>query len=152
MIFAANSLPLPNSSRTISTMSSACASDLAKIRVFGTSVRPGKISVNSRSLNVLHDRADLVLGHDRAVEVLGLVVEVLVELLQPLGSRLAVAELRHEAGFDRRALLGDLGPDPVHVEVDVHAVGDGLLVAVLHHEVLVEEPERLLARASRSAR
>ena len=44
------------------------------------------------------------------------------------------------------ALLGDLGADPVDVEVDVDLVGDGLLVAVLHHEVLVEEPERLLVR------
>ena len=33
-------------------MSSACESSLAKISVFGTSLRPGKISVNSRSLKV----------------------------------------------------------------------------------------------------
>ena len=43
------------------------------------------------------------------------------------------------------------GPDPVHVEVDVHAVGDGLLVAVLHDQVLVEEAERLLGRRRREA-
>ena len=45
-----------------------------------------------------------------------------------------------------RALLGDLGADAVDVEVDVDLVGDRLLVPVLHHEVLVEEPERLLVR------
>ena len=34
--------------------------------------------------------------------------------------------------------------DAVDIVVDVHAVGDGLLVAVLHHEVLVEEADGLL--------
>ena len=44
VIFWQKSLPLPNSSRMISTMSSACRSVLAKTSVLGTSVRPGKIS------------------------------------------------------------------------------------------------------------
>ena len=35
--------------RSHCTISSACASSLAKISVFGTSLRPGKISVKSRS-------------------------------------------------------------------------------------------------------
>ncbi len=48
----AKSFPLPNSSRRICTMSSARLSSLAKISVLGTSVRPGKISVNKRSRNV----------------------------------------------------------------------------------------------------
>ena len=52
MIFWQKSLPLPNSSRTIWTMSSAWLSSLAKMRVLGTSVRPGKISVKSLSRKV----------------------------------------------------------------------------------------------------
>lgn len=52
MIFAANSFPLPNTLRTCVTISSAWLSSLAKIKVFGTVERPGKISVNSRSRKV----------------------------------------------------------------------------------------------------
>ena len=49
----ANSLPLPKTSRTICTMSSACESSLAKISVLGTVLRPGKSSVKSLSLKVV---------------------------------------------------------------------------------------------------
>jgi hypothetical protein len=48
------------------------------------------------------------------------------------------------AGFDLAALLGDGGADAVDVVVDVDAVGHGLLVAVFHDQVLVEEAEGLL--------
>ena len=75
--------------------------------------------------------------------------QLVVEELPARAARLAVAELRPQAGVDRRAVLGDLGADAVDVEVDVDAVDDRLLVAVLHDEVLVEEAERLLVRASR---
>ncbi len=47
MIFLQNSLPLANSSRTTSTMSSAWVSSLAKMSVFGTTSRPGNRSVKS---------------------------------------------------------------------------------------------------------
>ena len=46
MIFLQKSLPLPNSSRTSSTISSAWWSLLAKIKVLGTISRPGNSSVN----------------------------------------------------------------------------------------------------------
>jgi hypothetical protein len=49
VIFAAKSFPLPNTSRASRTTSSACASSLQKINVFGTVERPGKSAVNSRS-------------------------------------------------------------------------------------------------------
>ena len=45
----------------------------------------------------------------------------------------------------RRALVADLGLDPVDVEVDVDVVGHRLRVGVLGDEVLLEEPEGLLA-------
>jgi hypothetical protein len=48
------------------------------------------------------------------------------------------------AGIDDGALLGDAGADAVDVEVNVDTVGDGLLVAILHHQVLIEEAQRLL--------
>ena len=92
------------------------------------------------------DGADLVLGDDLAVE-LGLgVVEVLVHRFEALLAGLAVPEGGDVAGLDRGALLADRGGDAEHVEVDVHAVGHGLGEAVLHDQVLVEEPEGLLAR------
>ena len=47
---ASKSSPLPNTLRAVRTTSSAWASFLAKIRVFGTVERPGKISVKSLSL------------------------------------------------------------------------------------------------------
>jgi hypothetical protein len=52
VIFWQKSFPRPNSSRKISTTSSAWLSSLAKISVLGTSVRPGKISVKSLALTV----------------------------------------------------------------------------------------------------
>jgi hypothetical protein len=52
VIFWQNSFPLPNSSRMTLTMSSAWVSCLANTSVLGTSVRPGKISLNRRSRNV----------------------------------------------------------------------------------------------------
>lgn len=52
MILAAKSLPLPKTSLTVVTISSAWASSLAKISVFGTVLRPGKISVKSLSRKV----------------------------------------------------------------------------------------------------
>ena len=78
---------------------------------------------------------------------LGVVGEVLVEAPpsapRGCGGR-GTPRIARSLGLDRRALLGDPRADPVDLEVDVHAVGDGLLVAVLHDEVLVEEAERVL--------
>ena len=55
------------------------------------------------------------------------------ELLKALLAGLSVAELRDEPRLDGGAFLADLGLYPVDVEVDVHVVRHGLLVAVLHH-------------------
>ena len=46
-------------------------------------------------------------------------------------------------GDDGGALLGDAGADAVDIEVHVDAVGHGLVVAVLHDEVLIEEADGL---------
>ena len=76
----------------------------------------------------------------------GAVREVLVEQLPAGATGGAIAEPRPHPGVDRAPALGDLRLDAVDVEVDVDPVHDGLLVAVLHDEVLVEEAERLLVR------
>ena len=96
----------------------------------------------------LEHGADLVAAATTARSSwLARVGEVLVELLPARARGSGGRGTRSTMpGVDRRALLGDLGADPVDVEVDVDLVGDRLLVAVLHDEVLVEEPERLLAR------
>ena len=155
MILAITSLPLPNSSRTMRTMSSAWESSLAKISVLGmltsrpcsSTSRSGNIA-GRLSRNALDDRADLVLGDDLSIKGSGVVGEILVDGFEAFLPGLAVAERGDVtlAAFDGRARLGDRRGEPEHVEVDVHAIGDRLREAVLHHQVLVEEPERLLAR------
>src|SRR5262249_677810 len=50
------------------------------------------------------------------------------------------------AGRDSRTLFGDAGTDAVNIEIDVDAVGDSLVMAVLHDEVLVEKADRLAGR------
>ena len=103
VIFWQKSLPLPNSSRMIFTMSSACRSFLAKTSVLGTSVRPGKISVNSRSRKVLDDQPDLVLGHHVAVELVGRVGQVVVQFLVASSAGAPVAVRDEDAGLAWRA-------------------------------------------------
>ena len=81
-----------------------------------------------------------------AVEFVGGVGEILAEFLQALGAGELVALVHINAGRVRdngRAALGDAGADAVHVEVHVDAVGDGLVVAVLHDEVLIKEADGL---------
>ena len=112
-------------------MSSAWESSLAKISVLGTSRAAGEDAALVEGLEQVvaegaDDGADLVEGHDVAVELVGVVDDVLVELLQPGRAGLPVAELGDQPGFDGRAVFGDLGADPVDVEVDVDPVGDGL--------------------------
>src|SRR3546814_1617905 len=58
---------------------------------------------------------------------------------------LAVAFVHLETLLDGGALGGDLCLNAVHVEIHVDLVGHGLRMPVLHHQVLVEEAERLLA-------
>ena len=94
----------------------------------------------------LQHRADLVLGDHVAVELVGVVLEVVVELLPALLARLAVALVDVEAGVDLGALRGDLGLDAIDVVVDVDAVGHRSFVVVLHHQVLIEKAEGLLRR------
>ncbi len=126
-------------------MSSAWLSSLAKISVLGTSVRPGKISVKSLSRKVRTSVRIWSDGHHVAVELVGVVGEVVVELLPAHLAGAPVAQVHVVAGFDLAARLGHLRADAVDVVVDVDAVGHRLLVAVLHHQVLVEEAEGLLA-------
>ncbi|KYC51212.1 MAG: hypothetical protein AMQ22_01348 [Candidatus Methanofastidiosum methylothiophilum] len=90
------------------------------------------------------DGADLVRGDDRAVELLPGVNQVVVEQLPAGPAGELVAAVYVEAGLDPAALFGDAGPDAVDVVADVDAVGDRPLVAVFHHQVLVEEAEGLL--------
>ena len=60
------------------TMSSAWESSLAKIRVLGTSVRPGKASRQNLVAELLDDSADLAFRDNVAVELVGGVGHVLV--------------------------------------------------------------------------
>ena len=126
-------------------MSSAWESSLQKMRVFGTSVRPGKSSVQ-RVAEGLQDGADLILHDDGAVELFRGVGEVVVELLPADSAGLFVAAIDEEAFLDRAALLGDLRFDAVNVVADIDAIGDGALVRIFADEVLIKEADRLFAR------
>ncbi len=79
----------------------------------------------------------------------GVIGEVFVELLPADFAGVAVAFIDVETFFDAAALLGDLRVDAVNVVADVHAVGDGVLVAVFDDEVLIKEADGLLATAWR---
>ena len=57
---------------------------------------------------------------------------------------LLAAPVHVEALLDLAALLGDLRLDAIDVVADVDAIGDGALVVVFHHEVLIEEADGLL--------
>ena len=91
---------------------------------------------------------DLVFGDHVPVELVGGVGQVVVEFGVALGAGAAVPMGDEPArlALQGRPLLGDPGPDAVDVEADVHAIGHGLLVAVFHHEVAVEEADGLGGR------
>ena len=87
----------------------------------------------------------LVGGDDVAVELVGVVAEVVVELFPAFLAGVALHDLHGIAGLYLGALFGDGGADAVDVVVDVDAVGHGHFVVVFHHQILVEEAEGLLA-------
>jgi len=90
------------------------------------------------------DGSQPVDGDDLAVEVLGAVLDVFVGELPAEVARRAVSELddRLAVGRDFGAVLADAGADAEDLEVDVDAIGDGLLVRVLEDDVAVEEGVR----------
>ena len=92
------------------------------------------------------DGTDLGLHHDGAVEVFGGVGEVFVEAFPAHPAGVFIAPVHIPALFNRAALFGDLCFDAIDFVADIDAIGDGALVVVFHHEVLVEEPDGLLRR------
>ena len=92
----------------------------------------------------LDDCANLVFRHHVAVKPVGGVGQVLVQPLPADPPGQPVPPVDVVAGLHRGPLLGDLGANPVGVEVDVYLVDHGLLVGVLHDQVLLEEAEGLL--------
>ncbi len=135
------------------TMSSACESSLAKISVFGTSVRSGNVSFSTLSRNVWTIRRIWSMAttfRSRSAAVVG---DVLVRRLPARLPRLpvAVADHRPRRGLDGGARGGDLRANAVDLVVAVDAVGDRLRVRVLHHDVLVEEAVGVLGRRGREA-
>ena len=93
----------------------------------------------------LDDLADLVRRDHVAVELVGIVLKIVVELFPALLARVALHDLHGITGLYLGAGLGDSGADAVDVVVDIDAVGYGHFVVVFHHQVLVEEAEGLLA-------
>ncbi len=92
----------------------------------------------------LDDLADLARVDHRFVQLFARVGAVFFSFGPALFARGAVAVVHPFFGFQLGALLGDFGDDLKHVVADVHAIGHGVLVAVLRHDVLVEEAEGAL--------
>ena len=92
-----------------------------------------------------NDEPDLVPGDDLPVEIIRVVGDILVRPFPSDRSGLTVPNADHGlgTGLNGRALLGDVRADAVDLEVDVYAIGDRLLVAILHDEILVEKAEGL---------
>ena len=134
-------------------MSSAWESSLAKMSVFGTSVRSGKVSFNTRSRKVRTMSRIWSLATTFRSRSSASVADVLVGRFPAHLARLPVAIADHRAGpasmVEPCAVM--LRADLVDLEVDVDAVGDGLLVRVLHDDVLVEEAVGVLGRRRRQA-
>ena len=86
---------------------------------------------------------DLVYGHNVPVKLVGRIGEVFIKLLPPHIPRAPVPAINVMLRFDGGTFLGDLGADAVDVGIHVDAIGHRLLVGVLHHQVLLEEPEGL---------
>ena len=97
------------------------------------------------------DSANLVRRDYVAVELIGIIFEIVAELFPSRSAGLAVALLHIETSVYLGAGLRDCGADAIHIVVDVDAVGHGLLVRVFHHQVLTKEPEGLLVRRGRQA-
>ena len=85
-------------------------------------------------------------GNDGAVEFVRLVSEVFIELLPADLAGEAVAFIDIKTFLDTTARGSDFRVYLVNVIGDVHVVGDGVLVAVFHDEVLIKEADRLFRR------
>jgi hypothetical protein len=113
------------------TVSSACDSSLQKTSVFGTHGAAGEEVGGEGFLVGLDDGADLRLHHHGAVELLGSVGEVFVEVLPADLARLLASLVDVVALLDLAAGFGNLGLDSLDVVADVHLMGDRAFVSVV---------------------
>jgi hypothetical protein len=88
----------------------------------------------------------LIGRNDGAVEFVRLVSEVFIELLPADLAGEAVAFIDIKTFLDTTGRGSDFRVYLVNVIGDVHVVGDGVLVAVFHDEVLIKEADRLFRR------
>ncbi len=91
------------------------------------------------------DGANLALSGHLAVQLVRVVGEILIELLPALAAGALIPASHPPAFLDGAALLGDAGADAVHLAIHVDPICHRPLARVLHHQVLVEETEGLLA-------
>ena len=112
---------------------------LGKNQGFGRFAPGGEDRCLHRPLHGFDHQPDLVRVDDRAVQLSGAVGPVFIGFGPTLFAGLAVAVVYPGTGFNQTALAADLGVDLVHVIAHVHTVGHRLLIAVLGHDVGVEE-------------
>jgi len=142
------SLPLPNSSRTISTMSSACESSLGRSR--SSDLGPaGEDLGEERSLKVLIT-VRIWSGRQRRVELAWLRTQVPRRLPPSAPCGWSARGAPRTRRLDLATISVILGCDPIQSKPTSHGQR-GLFVGVLHDEVLVEDPNACLVRCRRQA-
>ena len=117
--------------------------------VFGKDQRLGHLGAAGENFGVQpvakggDDFANLVGRLHAAVQLVGVVFKVFVELPSAFTSGGFVHGFQPKAFFNLGALFGHFGLNAVHVVIHVHPIGHGLGVAVFHDQVLVEEAKGL---------
>src|SRR5690606_41996753 len=102
----------------------------------------------------LSDRPNLSWVDDRAVQLVGRVLEIRVELFVPYLASPLVPHGDLEPGFlglASPALLRDSGADSIDLIAHIHAVGDRPLIWVLGNQILVEKAQCVLGGCRREA-
>ena len=89
------------------------------------------------------DRADLVFSDDPAIQLVGIIRDVLVSFGETDSASLSVAEVNVIPGIDGGPVLADQRADRVEVKVYVHSICYSLLEVVFHYQVLMEKTEGL---------
>ncbi|OPY18288.1 MAG: hypothetical protein A4E24_01991 [Methanomethylovorans sp. PtaU1.Bin093] len=73
--------------------------------------------------------------------------KVLIQLLPSLPAAQLLSFIHELLGLDLSTLFRDLGLYGIHIITHIHPVRHSILVAVLAHHVLIEEPESALVRS-----
>ena len=81
-----------------------------------------------------------------AIQLVGIIRDVLISLGESDAAGLAVSEVYVIPGIDGGPVFANQGANRVEVKIYVHAICYGLLEVVLHHQILAEKAQGLFRR------